>query len=49
MNTSELEPPSLANAREGKDAAPSPGKQLHKQPIASQLVNDLPPLQQNKM
>ncbi|KAG7217334.1 hypothetical protein INR49_027878, partial [Caranx melampygus] len=37
VNTSELEPPSLANAREGKDAAPSPGKELHKQPIALQL------------
>ncbi|GAA6232249.1 rho GTPase-activating protein 31 [Lates japonicus] len=37
MSTSELEPPSLANAREGKDAAPSPGKELHKQPLAIQL------------
>ncbi len=39
MNISELEPPSRANAREGKDAAPSPGKELHNQPIAMQLVN----------
>ncbi|XP_044077526.1 rho GTPase-activating protein 31 [Siniperca chuatsi] len=37
MNISELESPSLANAREGKDAAPSPGKELHNQPIAMQL------------
>ncbi|XP_040006994.1 rho GTPase-activating protein 31 [Xiphias gladius] len=37
MNTSELELPSLANASEGKDAAPSPGKELHNQPIAIQL------------
>lgn len=41
MNTSELELPSLANASEGKDAAPSPGKELHNQPIAIQLVNHL--------
>lgn len=37
-NISELEPPTLANAREGKDVAPSPGKELHNQPIATQLV-----------
>ncbi|XP_071316954.1 rho GTPase-activating protein 31 [Trachinotus anak] len=37
VNTSELELPSLANAREGKDAAPSPGKELHKQPTPIQL------------
>ncbi|XP_051256993.1 rho GTPase-activating protein 31 [Dicentrarchus labrax] len=37
MNISELEPPSLANAREGKDAAPSPGKELPNQPTAMQL------------
>lgn len=41
MNISELEPPSLANAREGKDAAPSPGKELHNQPTVMQLVNHL--------
>lgn len=39
MNISELEPPSLTNAREGQDAAPSPGKELHSQAIAMQLVN----------
>lgn len=33
MNISELEP------REGKDAAPSPGKELHNRPRALQLVN----------
>ncbi|XP_070774006.1 rho GTPase-activating protein 31 [Enoplosus armatus] len=37
MNISELEPPSLANAREGKDTAPSPGKELYNQPITMQL------------
>ncbi|XP_045897044.1 rho GTPase-activating protein 31 [Micropterus dolomieu] len=37
MNISELEPPSLTNAREGTDAAPSPGKELHSQAIAMQL------------
>lgn len=37
MNISALELPSLANAIEGKDAAPSPGKEVHKQPIA--MVN----------
>ncbi|XP_076607501.1 rho GTPase-activating protein 31 [Chaetodon auriga] len=36
-NISELEAPSLANAREGKDAAPSPGKILHNQSTAKQL------------
>lgn len=39
MNTSELEPASPANAREGKDAAPSPGKEVHNQQITMQLVN----------
>lgn len=38
LNICELEPPSLANVREGKDAAPSPGKVLHNQSIAKQLV-----------
>lgn len=42
MSTSHLELPSLAKARESKDAAPSPGKDLHKRPIALQLVNHLP-------
>ncbi|XP_035482345.1 rho GTPase-activating protein 31 isoform X1 [Scophthalmus maximus] len=37
MSTSHLELPSLAKARESKDAAPSPGKDLHKRPIALQL------------
>ncbi|KAA8587009.1 rho GTPase-activating protein 31 isoform X2 [Etheostoma spectabile] len=37
MNTSELEPASPAIAREGKDAAPSPGKQGHNQQITVQL------------
>ncbi|XP_078121997.1 rho GTPase-activating protein 31 [Sander vitreus] len=37
MNTSELEPASPANAREGKDAAPSPGKEVHNQQITMQL------------
>ncbi|XP_040907624.1 rho GTPase-activating protein 31 [Toxotes jaculatrix] len=37
MSASELEQPCLANAREGKDAAPSPGKELHKHPLAIQL------------
>ncbi|XP_035522222.1 rho GTPase-activating protein 31 [Morone saxatilis] len=37
VNISELEPPVLANAREGKDAAPSPGKELHNQSTALQL------------
>ncbi|XP_070839841.1 rho GTPase-activating protein 31 [Chaetodon trifascialis] len=37
MNISELEALSLANAREGKDAAPSPGKVLHNQSTAKQL------------
>lgn len=36
-DNSEVEPPSLATAREGKDAAPSPGKELHKQATAMQL------------
>ncbi|XP_042354977.1 rho GTPase-activating protein 31 [Plectropomus leopardus] len=36
MNTSELEPASLANAREGKDATPSPGKEVHNQQITMQ-------------
>lgn len=36
-NISELEPLILANVREGKDAAPSPGKELHNQPIAKKL------------
>eukprot|EP00064_Thunnus_orientalis_P008312 superscaffoldBa00000979_g8335 len=36
INNSELEQPSIANAREGKDAAPSPGKELHNQPTAKQ-------------
>lgn len=39
INISELEPLSLANAIGDKDAAPSPGKEVHKQPIAIQLVN----------
>lgn len=39
MNISELELSSLTNAAEGKDAAPSPGKEVNKQPIAIQLVN----------
>lgn len=37
MNISELELPSLANAIDDKDAAPSPGKEEPKQPIA--MVN----------
>ncbi|XP_059206937.1 rho GTPase-activating protein 31 [Centropristis striata] len=37
LNTSELEPASLANAREGKDAAPSPGKDVHDKQITMQL------------
>ncbi|KAM9348678.1 rho GTPase-activating protein 31 [Symphorus nematophorus] len=38
MNISELEPPSLTNAREkSKDAAPPPGKELNNQPTAIQL------------
>lgn len=32
-NISELELPSLASTKEGKDAAPSPGKEERKQPI----------------
>lgn len=35
MNISELE--TLVLAREGKDAAPSPGEELHNQPAAQQL------------
>lgn len=38
-NISELEPPSLTDAREGKDAAPSTGKELHSQSTDTQLVN----------
>uniref|UniRef100_A0A8C2ZPY1 Rho GTPase activating protein 31 n=2 Tax=Cyclopterus lumpus TaxID=8103 RepID=A0A8C2ZPY1_CYCLU len=37
VNTSELEPASHANAREGKDAAPSPGKELQDQQMTMQL------------
>ncbi|XP_063751037.1 rho GTPase-activating protein 31 isoform X2 [Eleginops maclovinus] len=37
MNTSELEPASPANARDGKDTAPSPGKEAHNQQTAMQL------------
>ncbi|KAL7389880.1 hypothetical protein ABVT39_011459 [Epinephelus coioides] len=37
MNTSELEPAFLASAREGKDAAPSPGKEVHNQQITMRL------------
>ncbi|XP_054481766.1 rho GTPase-activating protein 31 [Anoplopoma fimbria] len=37
VNTSELETASHANAKEGKDAAPSPGKELHNQQITMQL------------
>lgn len=39
VNTSEVEPASRANARECKVAAPSPGKEVHNQQIAMQLVN----------
>lgn len=35
VNISELE--TLVLAREGKDAAPSPGEELHNQPAAQQL------------
>ncbi|XP_056253699.1 rho GTPase-activating protein 31 [Seriola aureovittata] len=42
MNTSELEQPSLATAREGEDAVPPPGKEMHKQPIAIQLRKECP-------
>lgn len=38
MNASELEPASSANARDGKDAAPSPGKE-DKQQTTIQLVS----------
>ncbi|XP_071384970.1 rho GTPase-activating protein 31 isoform X1 [Centroberyx affinis] len=41
---SELEQPSFANAREDKDTAPSPGKQLHHQPIAMQLDKGSSPI-----
>lgn len=37
-NISQLELQSLANAREGKDAAPSSGKELHNLPTEKQLV-----------
>ncbi|XP_029304638.1 rho GTPase-activating protein 31 [Cottoperca gobio] len=37
MNASELEPASLANAREGKDAAPSPGKEVNNQQTTMKL------------
>ncbi|KAF7670378.1 hypothetical protein LDENG_00299620 [Lucifuga dentata] len=37
MKTSELEQPSFTNATEGKDAAPSPGTQVHNQPVAMKL------------
>ncbi len=37
-NVSELEQPFLANARESKGAAPSPGRKLHNQPMPIQLV-----------
>nr|XP_020454449.1 rho GTPase-activating protein 31 isoform X2 [Monopterus albus] len=37
MMSSELEPLLLVNAREFKDAAPSPGKELHNPPIPKQL------------
>ncbi|XP_028276996.1 rho GTPase-activating protein 31-like isoform X1 [Parambassis ranga] len=36
-NISELEPPSLADAREGTDAVPSTGKELHSQSTDTQL------------
>lgn len=36
INKSELEQPTIAIAREGKDAAPSPGKELHNQRTAMQ-------------
>ncbi|XP_070700003.1 rho GTPase-activating protein 31 [Pempheris klunzingeri] len=37
MTISELEPHSFANAREGKETAPPPGKEVHNQPTALQL------------
>ncbi|KAM3601921.1 uncharacterized protein V6R79_021300 [Siganus canaliculatus] len=37
MNISQLEPSSVGDNGENKDAAPSPGKEEHNQPIAKQL------------
>ncbi|KAM4620842.1 rho GTPase-activating protein 31 [Polymixia lowei] len=44
MNFSELEISSIRNAREDKDTLPSPGKQLHTQPIAMQLDKGSSPI-----
>lgn len=37
INTSELEPPSFATAREGRETVPHPGREQHHQSISKQM------------